>query len=99
MKNPVHFLRITALIEAVSFLVLLGIAMPLKYVWGFPLAVKIVGSIHGGLFVVFGIALLLTWLSAKWPLSRVALIFIASFLPVVPFFLDKRIKSWEQESA
>jgi integral membrane protein len=98
MKNPVHFLRITALIEAVSFLVLLGIAMPLKYVWGFPLAVKIVGSIHGGLFVVFGIALLLSWQSAKWPLSRVALIFIASFLPVVPFFLDKRIKSWEQES-
>ena len=98
MKNPVHFLRITALIEAVSFLVLLSIAMPLKYVWGFPLAVKIVGSIHGGLFVVFGIALLLSWQSAKWPLSRVALIFIASFLPVVPFFLDKRIKSWEQES-
>ena len=99
MKNPVHFLRVTALIEAVSFLVLLGIAMPLKYVWGFPLAVKIVGSIHGGLFVVFGIALLLSWHSAKWPLSRVALIFIASFLPVVPFFLDKRIKGWEQESA
>ena len=43
MKNPIPFLRRVALIEAVSFLVLLGIAMPLKYLAGQPLAVKIFG--------------------------------------------------------
>jgi hypothetical protein len=48
MKNPVSFLRSVALLEAISYLVLLFIAMPLKYALGMPMAVKIVGSVHGG---------------------------------------------------
>jgi hypothetical protein len=46
-------LRKISLAEGISYLLLLGIAMPLKYWAGLPLAVKIVGSIHGALFVVF----------------------------------------------
>ena len=99
MKKPVPFLRSVALAEAVSYLILLGIAMPLKYLAGQPLAVKIVGTIHGALFVILCVALLRVLLEAKWPFSRCLLIFIASFLPFVPFFLDRRMDSWERGKA
>ena len=97
MKNPIAFLRITALLEAISYLLLLGIAMPLKYIWQQPQAVKIVGAIHGGLFVVFGIALLLALQKGRWPLKRAAFIFAISFLPIVPFFVDRRFHGWIQD--
>jgi len=56
--NPIPLLRRVGQIEAVSFLLLIGVAMPLKYLAGQPLAVKIVGWAHGVLFVIFGCALL-----------------------------------------
>jgi integral membrane protein len=98
MKNPVSFLRSIGLLEAVSYLILLGIAMPLKYTWGMPLTVRICGSIHGGLFVVFCIALWRVLMNTNWPLSRAALVFIASLLPFVPFFIDRRMRAWAAES-
>jgi integral membrane protein len=97
--NPIRFLRKIALIEAVSFLVLLGVAMPLKYWAGLPLAVKIVGWLHGVLFVVFCCALLRAWLAARWPITRAALLFIAALLPFGPFIIDRRMLGWEAEYA
>lgn len=97
MKNPVTPLRRLSLIEAISFLILLGIAMPLKYIWGMPLAVRIVGMIHGLLFIAFCWALNNVLSNTRWPFSRVALVFIASFIPLVPFFLDRKMKKWEAE--
>ncbi len=94
MKHPVSFLRSVALLEAISYLILLFVAMPLKYVWGMPLAVKIVGAAHGGLFVVFCIALWRVLMHTGWPFSRAVLVFIASLLPFVPFFIDRRMRAW-----
>lgn len=51
--NTLRRLRIIAFLEGLSFLVLLFIAMPLKYLADMPLAVRIAGSVHGGLFLVF----------------------------------------------
>ncbi|CAN5820916.1 DUF3817 domain-containing protein [soil metagenome] len=96
-KSPIPFLRLITLIEAVSFLVLLLIAMPLKYMAGIPLAVKIVGWVHGVLFVTFCFALLKTMLQARWSIFRAALIFVAALLPVVPFFIDRRMSGYEKE--
>ncbi len=83
-------LRWIGKIEGVSFLILLGIAMPLKYMAGLPLAVKIVGWAHGALFVAF--------LGALWsahreglPLRLSALVFIASLVPFGPFVIDGRL--------
>ena len=95
--NTMSFLRRIALIEGLSFLVLLGIAMPLKYVAGKPEAVKIVGWIHGVLFVIFCWALLQTMLNRNWSFKRAAAVFIASLLPFGPFVLDKKLKAWEAE--
>ncbi len=98
MKNPVSFLRSVGLLEAISYLILLGIAMPLKYYWGMPLAVRIVGMTHGVLFVLFCIALWRVLMNTNWPFSRAVLVFIASLLPFVPFFIDRRMRAWAAES-
>lgn len=97
MKNPVSFVRIMSLTEAVSYLLLLGIAMPLKYAAGMPKAVSIVGAIHGALFIVLCVALLRAMLSANWTWSRAALVLVASFVPLIPFWLDRRMRGWEAE--
>ena len=99
MKNIALILRFLALVEAISYLLLLAVAMSLKYVWNLPLAVQIIGPVHGILFLAFTYALCQTYLLAKWPLSRAAMIFMASFIPIVPFFLDARLRSWAQDYA
>jgi integral membrane protein len=99
MNRAVHFLRIVGLTEAVSYMLLVGVAMPLKYMAGQPKAVSVIGMIHGVLFVLFCIALALATIVAKWPLSRAALLFVASLVPFGPFVLDKRMKEWEKEAA
>lgn len=95
MTNPVALLRTLALIEGASFLVLLFLAMPLKYIWGQPLAVRIVGMAHGVLFVIFCASLLHTTIVAKWPLARAALVFAAAFFPFGPWLIDRRMKNYE----
>ena len=93
-KNPVQFLRTAALVEAVSFLVLLGVAMPLKYAAGMPGAVKVVGWAHGVLFVIFCLALAQTFIAARWPLGRAALVFVGALVPFGPMLLDSRMKRY-----
>lgn len=97
MKSPIPFLRKIAIIEAISLVVLVGIAMPLKYIWHYPLAVKIVGMIHGLLFIVFCLSLAQTFFVAKWPLARAALVFAASIIPFATFVVDRRMPAYEAE--
>ena len=87
-----HWFRTIAIAEGISFLVLLFIAMPLKYFAGFPLAVTIVGFVHGILFIAF---MIMAWevkgglhKNFKWYL----LCFIAAILPFGTFVLDKSLK-------
>lgn len=91
-------LRAAAWAEAVSFLVLLGIAMPLKYLGGKPGAVTVVGWTHGILFVVFTIALLRTMANRRWPLRRAAFVFAVGLVPFGPFVFDRRIREYEGPS-
>ena len=95
MKNPITSLRTIALIEGVSFLVLLFVAMPLKYFWNTPQAVRVVGMAHGILFIIFCILLLRVWIVARWPMGRAALIFAASIVPFGPWLVDRRVRSYE----
>lgn len=93
----VRWLRITALVEGCSFLLLLGVAMPLKYWAGMPLAVKFTGWAHGGLFVALCLLLLLVMVAARWSLGRGALVFVAALVPLGPFLLDSHMRRWERE--
>lgn len=94
-KSPVHTLRLLALTEGVSFLVLLGVAMPLKYLGGLPQAVKVFGWAHGLLFVALCFLLLKVTVEERWPLGRSAMVFLAALLPFGPFVIDRRLKSYE----
>ena len=85
-------LRIISMIEAISYLILLFIAMPMKYIWGEPMAVRIVGMAHGVLFCLFCTALLNAMLTQKWNLIPPALIFLASLIPFAPIWVEKWLK-------
>ncbi len=95
MKTPLSRLRVIGNIEGISYLLLLGIAMPLKYMAGMPGAVKIAGSIHGFLFVGFMVALAHVWRTEKWSIKKLALAFILSLVPFGTFYLDKQIRQEE----
>jgi integral membrane protein len=95
-KKILSWFRRVAIAEGISFLVLLLIAMPLKYFAHLPIAVTIAGSIHGLLFVTF-IVLALEYKSEagknfKW----FAYAFLASILPFGTFVLDKNLRNEEQ---
>jgi len=96
MTNPKSsFLRATAWLEALSFLVLLGVAMPLKHLAGMPMAVKVVGWIHGVLFMIFCVALFCAMIRHRWSPARASAIFIVALIPFGPFVFDRRIAGWE----
>jgi integral membrane protein len=95
-NTPIGRLRAVGLLEGTSFLVLLFIAMPLKYFAGMPLAVKLVGWAHGLLFMLYLLALGQTATSRQWPLLRVGAGFIASLVPFGPFVFDVWLRREER---
>jgi integral membrane protein len=92
LKTPIGRLRAVGLLEGASFLVLLFIAMPLKYAAGMPMAVKLVGWAHGVLFMSYLLVLGHTASALRWPLMRVGGALIAALLPFGPFVLDTRLR-------
>lgn len=98
VPNPLPKLRIVALVEAVSYLVLLGIAMPIKYWGGEPMPVRVCGMIHGLLFLLLLWLLMRARFEAQWPKPRLWLLFVASLVPLWPFFLDRRVREWITEA-
>lgn len=88
-------LRLTGLAEGTSFLILLLIAMPLKYMAGIPEPVKIIGWVHGLLFMLYIMALINVRLSHKWSFIRLFLAFVASLVPFGTFILDSSLRKEE----
>jgi integral membrane protein len=84
-------LRVIGFAEGVSFLVLLGIAMPLKYFAGWPEAVRVVGMLHGILFLAYVAAAIQTAMEHDWPGRRIGLVLLASVLPAGPFVVDAKV--------
>lgn len=98
LNSPIGRLRLVGMCEAVSFLLLLGVAMPLKYLADMPLAVRYVGWAHGVLFIAFVMLILPAISQAGWPLRRAALLFGAAFVPFGPFLADRSLKEAQQQS-
>lgn len=96
MKTPISRFRLIGFYEGLSYLLLLGIAMPVKYVFGYPELVKYTGWAHGVLFILYMVALLQVTLVHKWSLLKVAAGVIASLLPFGPFILDKKLLKNEE---
>ncbi|MEM6910793.1 MAG: DUF3817 domain-containing protein [Verrucomicrobiota bacterium] len=82
--------------EGLSYLLLLLVAMPLKYLLDRPGMVHVVGWVHGVLFLAFGFSLLAVWIRRRWSFGRVALVMMAALLPFGPFVVDPRLARWER---
>ncbi len=94
---PAARLRSVAWIEGWSYVLLLFVAMPLKYLAGLPLAVRIVGSAHGALFVWLCLLIASGILSRGRSMGWGVRLFVASLVPFGTFFLDRELR--EEEAA
>ena len=86
--NNVKILRYLAILEGISYILLLGICMPLKYVWDIPEPTRPVGMAHGVLFVAYVIWLLIVGRELKWNFMTHFWGFIASLLPFGTFIFE-----------
>lgn len=98
ITTPIGRLRAIGFIEGISFLLLLGVAMPVKYIAGNPDLVRMVGPIHGLLWIAFIGVLLEVRTAHKWPLNRVIGAVIASVLPFGTFYLEFQLRAEQQQS-
>jgi integral membrane protein len=85
--------RLIGFIEGISYLALLFIAMPMKYIYGDPVPVKIIGMTHGILFILFMILLIAAAQRHRWSFKFNALMFMASLVPFGTFFTDSKLKA------
>lgn len=91
-KMNIQALRLLGLIEGLSFLILLFIAIPLKYVWGNPILVKYVGMGHGILVIAFVLLLFIVCERQKWSLKMFVAGLVAAILPFGTFVYDHKLK-------
>ncbi len=96
LSTTVGRLRLASILDGVSYLILLGIAMPLKYMAGMPLAVRIVGMAHGLLFIALCLCLLNALLGKKLSFKWCVIVFVCALFPFAPFFLDRKLKQFEE---
>jgi integral membrane protein len=97
MKNRIRNLRIIGISEGVSFLVLLLIAMPLKYYAGIPQVVKVVGWAHGLLFLLYIATVFMAIKPMRWNFLNTLIALAGSLIPLGTFFLDRSWKRREKE--
>lgn len=90
--------RTVALIESLSFMFLLFIAMPLKYGADLPAFVKYGGWTHGLLFILYFFMLIDVYISDRWPIRQVLLAALASVLPFGYFIFEKYWRSKQPAS-
>lgn len=82
--------KIIALLEGVSLLLLLFIAMPLKYIWELPKMVQVVGMAHGVLFLAYVAIAIVVYNELKWSLKTLMIVLIASIIPFGTFYVEKK---------
>ncbi len=92
LNSALGRLRLTGLLEGASLVLLMGVAMPVKYLLGNPVWVEIIGPVHGVLFILFVILTLSTSSSYRWKFFPVtAKLLLASLIPFGTFYTDHTI--------
>lgn len=91
LKTALGRLRLVAFLEGTSLLILLAIAMPLKYIAGYPHAVRVIGMAHGILFILYVILLIQVVFELSWGWKKFVLAFFASIIPFGTFIADAKI--------
>ncbi len=84
--------RLINKVEGLSYIFLLFVAMPLKYMGGFPIATKIAGMIHGVLFIAFVYQLIIATEEVPFSKKEAFIFFIASIIPFGSFYVEAQFK-------
>lgn len=87
-KTSLGRFRIISFVEGISYIILVFICMPIKYIGGNPYPVKVFGSIHGGLFVLYCLLLLITMIERRWKFMTSVWLFLASLIPFGNFIAE-----------
>lgn len=92
LKKPVHVLRMMGILDGISLLILIGVAMPLKYMADLPIFVTIFGGLHGFIFIVYVLSILYATVRVRWNILWSILAFAAAFVPLGNFIFDLKLK-------
>ena len=95
LKTALDQFRLIAILEGISYFLLLGIGMPLKYLAHIAIVIKLMGWMHGILFILYVITLVRIAFVHKWSFIKVIIAFIASLIPFGTFVLDRKLKEEE----
>ncbi len=98
-KTAIGRVRVIGMLEGISFIALMGIAMPLKYLANMPLSVTYTGWIHGVLFIAYGAVVLMALLDRKITFGRAVAAFFASLIPFGPLVLDRWLAADEARAS
>lgn len=90
LKKQVLTFKWISILEGLSFLVLLFLAMPLKYIWDSPAMVEVVGSLHGFLFIIYILGAIYMWKKLNWDFKTLLIVSFCSVLPFGPFYAEKK---------
>lgn len=85
--------RIVSAIEGLSFLFLVFVAMPIKYIGENPYPVKVFGMVHGVLFIIFMLSLFETKIKNSWNTGFIFQLFVLSLIPFGAIFIEKRVRA------
>jgi len=91
VKSQLGRLRIIAFLEGISFLLLMFVAMPLKYIGGYLHATQDVGMAHGVLFILYIFMVIPVQQQFKWSIKTTFLVLLASILPFGTFVADAKV--------
>ena len=94
MKSALLRYRVSAWVVGVMLLILVGVAMPLKYFAGQPLLVQIVGPIHGFLYMVYLVTAFDLAVRCRWRLTRTVPVLLAGTIPVLSFVAERKVTGW-----
>lgn len=91
LKTKIGRLRFIGYLEGISLLMLIFIAVPSKYIFDHPALTKLLGPVHGAIFLLFLLNLFSTALELNWKAKTTWKIIIACFIPFGAFYIDSKI--------
>jgi len=92
-SNAIDRLRLASILDGVSYLVLIGIAMPMKYLADVPLAVRVAGSLHGFLFLALCACLLEVFVRRRLSFGWCLIVFVCALFPLAPLLLERKLRA------
>lgn len=96
MSDPLRRYRVLANLVGVVLIVLVFVAVPLRYIGGHPELSKTVSPVHGALYVLLVVSVVLLGRARSWPVTRIVLVALGGTVPVLSFFVERRVAAAEK---